>query len=903
MTEACSVQIIPIPQDESTIPTATVVESRECTIPQAEEEYDYMVNTISQQTKDQEMTYIPREWATPKLEQVKQASTLCVHTRILPNTIKISNNTISVTIETYLSKHSVLQFHFYQGGIVKLNCINPSNPSKFSIEMIEKPANLTPYHIDSNKVAVHPTSLEVQLDEFHMKYIVDFDPFTIKVLSTKNPEAPEALLEMNTHKSLVFDENLSADFTFHTEYLYGLPEHASDLLLQDTRSDLPYRFYNQDVPSFPVGSKNGLYATVPIIYSRKKNSSTFVSLYWQNTSDTYIDIHKLNQSSTTAYWLSERGNLECYILVNYSQAAHFKSFSDIFGHCAMPQYFSLGYHQCRWSYLDEKDVLQVNEGFNTNEIPCDSITLDIDHTEGCRYFTWNKKHFPEPEYMQERLHQDGRQLITIADPHIKVDESYSVYKEGAEKDLFIRTKENDVFVGKCWPGNSVWFDFLNEEAREYWASRYHFENYKHSTPNLWAWNDMNEPSVFEFKGNHMPLDHVQTFKSLADPENAFQVEHREVHNIYGYTQNKATFQGMLNRSEGKIRPHVLTRSFYAGSQKWTTVWTGDTSATWEYLKDTVPQLLSLSLCGISNCGGDVGGFIGDPEPELAVRWYQLGSYMPFFRGHSEITTKRREPWLFEKKYAEIIKDSIKQKYRMLPYWYTCFENHCKNNQPVLRPVWYDQEVIADEETMKEQERFMVGEGLLVVPVLEENRSTIKEVTKGLEGRWYDYHTKKEIVKGENDTIQIGLERIGCFVKGGKIIPTFDIKNTVKSSKDAKQSNIVLYVGLDKESKAEGAIYFDDGETFDFEKGVYQRNKISFEKNTLTWENTGEGADFTSRNKVTKVVLMGMDADVQSVSLVSSDDTKQKLNFTKTGNCVNVELVSPPVDQNWKIVLE
>jgi alpha-glucosidase (family GH31 glycosyl hydrolase) len=333
---------------------------------------------------------------------------------------------------------------------------------------------------------------------------------------------------------------------------------------------------------------------------------------------------------------------------------------------------------------------------------------------------------------------------------------------------------------------------------------------------------MNEPSVFEHKGNHMPIDNIHTYKSLANPENTFEVEHREVHNIYGYGQHKATYNGMVRRNKDQnVRPHVLSRSFYAGSQKWTTIWTGDTAATWEHLKVSVPMLLSLSLCGISNAGGDVGGFIGDPEPELAIRWYQIGQFMPFFRAHSETTTPRREPWLYEEKYMNIIKETIKERYRLLPYWYTVFEEHCRTLEPVLRPIWYHLEEVSDADIMKEQERFMLGDAILVVPILEAKKSTIKNCTKGLEGRWYDYYTKKEVFGDEE--MNVGLERVGVFVKGGEIIPSFDIRTYVKSSKDAKESNINLYVALDEQGAAKGKLYVDDGESFNYKKGEYVRN--------------------------------------------------------------------------------
>jgi len=384
----------------------------------AEHHCEELHNDITQQTKEREETYIIRDWATEKLNQIKAASTLMVNTHIHPESVKINDNVITTEITTYLNRRAALEFHFFQDGIVKINCINPGNPSKFSFELMEKPANLTPYPIINNHI-ISENHLEVNMPEVQAKYLVEFNPFNVKAISTK--EGEQVLFEMNTHKSLVFDDNLTADFTFHNEYLYGLAEHATDLLLEDTRKDLPYRFCNQDVPNYPVGSKNGLYGTIPLIISKSRNSSTLMSMYWQNTSDTYIDIHRADKE-TRAYWLSERGNLECYLFISHSNALHFKSLANVFGHCAMPQYFALGYHQCRWSYKDQADVMHVNGKFNEHEIPCDSITLDIDHTDGCRYFTWNTDLFPNPLAMQQALADDKRQLVTIADPHIKVDE-------------------------------------------------------------------------------------------------------------------------------------------------------------------------------------------------------------------------------------------------------------------------------------------------------------------------------------------------------------------------------------------------------------------------------------------------------------------------------------------------
>ncbi|RVW21597.1 putative glucan 1,3-alpha-glucosidase [Vitis vinifera] len=124
------------------------------------------------------------------------------------------------------------------------------------------------------------------------------------------------------------------------------------------------------------------------------------------------------------------------------------------------------------------------------------------------------------------------------------------------------------------------------------------------------------------------------------------VEHRELHNAYGYYFHMATSDGLVKRGDGKDRPFVLSRAFFPGSQRHGAIWTGDNTADWDQLRVSVPMILTLGLTGMTFSGADVGGYFGNPEMELLVRWYQLGAYYPFFRAHAHQDTKRREPWLF-----------------------------------------------------------------------------------------------------------------------------------------------------------------------------------------------------------------------------------------------------------------
>ena len=93
------------------------------------------------------------------------------------------------------------------------------------------------------------------------------------------------------------------------------------------------------------------------------------------------------------------------------------------------------------------------------------------------------------------------------------------------------------------------------------------------------------------------------------------------------------------------------------------------------MEASVPMCLAVALGGISFCGSDVGGFFGNPSAELMVRWFQIGAYSPFFRSHSHIETARREPWVYGEETLVLIREAIRERYRLLPFWYTLFYDY------------------------------------------------------------------------------------------------------------------------------------------------------------------------------------------------------------------------------------
>jgi alpha 1,3-glucosidase len=193
----------------------------------------------------------------------------------------------------------------------------------------------------------------------------------------------------------------------------------------------------------------------------------------------------------------------------------------------LPQRFAIAYHQCRWNYKNEQDVREVDAGFDEHDIPYDVLWLDIEHTDGKKYFTWDRTQFPTPKDMQNNLAAKSRKMVTIIDPHIKRDGGYRVHKDAQSRNLYIQNAENKggEYEGWCWPGSVSYLDFLLAEVREYWASLFALDQYDGSTSNLYTWNDMNEPSVFNGPEVTMPKDYLHDYGS---------VEHRDVHNQYGF---------------------------------------------------------------------------------------------------------------------------------------------------------------------------------------------------------------------------------------------------------------------------------------------------------------------------------------------------------------------------------
>lgn len=369
--------------------------------------------------------------------------------------------------------------------------------------------------------------------------------------------------------------------------------------------------------------------------------------------------------------------------------------------------------------------------------------------DGYRVFTWDKKRFPNPKATIEELKAEGFKVVTIIDPGVKKDKGYAIYDEGMEKGYFATDKDGVTYVNRVWPGDSVYPDFADERVRQWWA-----ENQKIMMDYGVAgiWNDMNEPASF-----NGPLPDDVMFNN-----DGIEADHREIHNVYGHYMSKATYEGIKKYTNK--RPFVITRACYAGTQKYSTVWTGDNQSLWEHLRMSIPMLINLGLSGFSFAGTDVGGFGHDCTGELLSRWVQVGAFSPLFRNHSALHTRDQEPWAFDQVTEDINRKYIKLRYTLIPYLYDIMREGEINGLPVMRPLMLHYQ--DDKNTYEINDEFLCGENILVAPVVEQGKKArIVYLPKG--DNWVDFWTKEVFEGGQYIIKQAPLDVCPIYVKQGK----------------------------------------------------------------------------------------------------------------------------------------
>ncbi|XP_015575072.1 alpha-glucosidase 2 isoform X1 [Ricinus communis] len=479
-----------------------------------------------------------------------------------------------------------------------------------------------------------------------------------------------------------------------------------------------------------------------------------------------------------------------------SPTAVLKSLSRAIGTVFMPPKWALGYQQCRWSYDSDKRVYEVAKTFREKGIPCDVIWMDIDYMDGFRCFTFDQERFPHPQALVKDLHGIGFKAIWMLDPGIKCEEGYHVYDSGSKDDVWIQRADGRPFIGEVWPGPCAFPDFTQSRVRSWWASLVK-DFISNGVDGIW--NDMNEPAVFKSVTKTMPESNTHR----GGIELGGCQDHSYYHNVYGMLMARSTFEGMKLANENK-RPFVLTRAGFIGSQKYAATWTGDNLSNWEHLHMSISMVLQLGLSGQPLSGPDIGGFAGNATPKLFGRWMGVGAMFPFCRGHSEMGTSDHEPWSFGEECEEVCRLALKRRYRLIPHIYTLFYAAHTTGTPVATPTFF-----ADPKDMSLR---MLENSFLLGPLLVLASTIPDQGTDRLQ------HALPKGIWLRFDFEDSHPDLPTLYLQGGSIIPLGPPHQHVGEA--SFSDDLTLLVALDEYGRAEGVLFEDEGDGYEFTKGNY-----------------------------------------------------------------------------------
>jgi alpha-glucosidase len=538
-----------------------------------------------------------------------------------------------------------------------------------------------------------------------------------------------------------------------SSFVLGLAGQSGEL----NRNGYRFELYNTD-EFVHTPARRPLYQSWPLLFHRALDGEHWIAVLVDNPSRTFVDVGDFDPERVT--FESVTGSQRVVLCVGETLQEVSHRMSLLFGGHPMPPAWALGYQQSRWSYMSSAEVRAVAARFREENLPCDALYFDIDYMNGARVFTHDQEHFPDLAECIAELKKDGFRSVCIVDPGVKKEEGNPLYDSLLKSAAVLKKSSGEPFIAKVWPGEVVLPDFGDAATREIWAQaqaewllKFQFDG---------IWNDMNEPSNFDGQNRTTSTTHIS------------RGEFREESNLYGLWMAAASRVGWEKARPGE-RPLIISRSGYPGVQRYAVNWQGDNQAWWEHLRLAIDMSIAFSLSGAFYTGADVPGFTGNPPDDLAARFFQLGSWLPLFRGHSIFFAKDKEPFQYQGLPGEVIRSAIMLRYSLAREWYSGFERACRESRSLLFPVW-----TAEGSLVRDQ--FLCMDKFLVAPVVERD-AEVRTVYLP-EGNWFRLgYPHEEPVHGPRwQILPVSLKDCPVFVRAGSIVvrnrPGVNFENTL-----------------------------------------------------------------------------------------------------------------------------
>jgi alpha-glucosidase len=537
-----------------------------------------------------------------------------------------------------------------------------------------------------------------------------------------------------------------------------------------------------------------------------------------------------------------RADLDLYVLEGESPADIVKQFRKMIGRSYIPPKFALGFGQSRWGYKTKEDFVRVAENYRKNHLPIDMIYMDIDYMEEYKDFTVNQEEFGEFSAFVEAMKEKNIRLVPIIDAGVKIEEGYPVYEEGIAQGYFCVREDKTPFTAAVWPGYTHFPDVLNPKARAWFGEKYRFltdmgiEGF---------WNDMNEPAIFytpegieEAKGLmkafladqetdarwDTTLGEKVTFLQLRgqleelsnrkkDYEQFYHqvdgklIRHDQVHNLFGYNMTRAAGEGFAVIDPEK-RFLMFSRSSYIGMHRYGGIWMGDNKSWWSHILLNIKMLPSLNMCGFLYIGADLGGFGANTSRDLLLRWLALGVFTPLMRNHAAIGTREQECYQFGN--MDDFRHILGVRYRLIPYLYSELMKAALEDELYFRPLAFDYP--EDKMAAQVEDQLLLGRECMIAPVYTQNAAgryvylpeRMKFIKFLPDGTLFE-----EVLEKGHHYVEIALNEVPLFIRGGKCIPVADAAECV----EALDMGTVKLLGF---AGASYRMYDDDGVHKDYE---------------------------------------------------------------------------------------
>ncbi len=439
--------------------------------------------------------------------------------------------------------------------------------------------------------------------------------------------------------------------------------------------------------------------------------------------------------------------LDLFFLPGPSYETMLQAYCGLTGQCRhVPPKWSFGVWMGRNCYRTRAEIEEVCRELRRRQLPCDVIHLDWAWT---RYethgfdFRFDESRYPDPAAMMREMKQQGYRLSLWQLPYL--NKGTPVYEECLQKGYFPAPppgKENENTVGVL--------DFSNPDAV--------------------AWYQRQLRALLQ-----MGVAVVKTdFGENADEDYAYHsLPGSEMHNLYPLLYNDAAY-AVCEEVHGD-EALVWGRSAFSGGQRFPLYWAGDSDSDYAGMFHTLRGGLSLGLSGFPFWSHDVGGYYSAPEPDVYIRWMQLGMLSSHVRFHG---TAPREPWHYGETAVAVYQTYAAIRYSLIEYLYAEAHHAVESCTPMMRHLALD---FGDDPTVLAiDDAYMLGRNLLVAGVFGNN--PVRRLYLP-EGRWLDWHTGEIFDGGRWIDYPTPIETMPLFLRFGTATPLVEAKNHVDEFPD------------------------------------------------------------------------------------------------------------------------